>query len=100
MLNFFRKTQKPSQLSDEAEQEVQREFIRQAKLSFNIALAGITVSSIATLFGAFLLYAGKMSEGAITTGSSILANFGCVQFAEKNKKELQTLLERSKNRES
>ena len=63
--------QKPN--STTMEQLVIKERLRQARLSFNLALGLTLISAIISLAGIGLLLSGKISEGTATTAGGISA---------------------------
>ena len=90
MFAFFKS--KPQENND-IHKEILREKIRQAHLSFNLALAITATSAIFILAGVGLLYLDKIGEASLTTSSGIVASIRSTQFAKKKNEELQTMLE-------
>jgi hypothetical protein len=56
------------------------ERLRQARLSFNLALLLTTVSTVISLVGVGFLFSGKISEGAITTAGGLTSKLVSVRF--------------------
>lgn len=56
------------------EQSFIQERLRQARLSFNLALVLTATSGIVGMAGVVLLLSGKIPEGTITTGGGLASN--------------------------
>jgi len=67
------------------EQLVIKERLRQAKLSFNIALSLIIISAIISVTGVGLLLSGKTSEGTATTAGVLAAKIVSVGLLKMTK---------------
>jgi hypothetical protein len=89
---------KPQPNNDEATQEMEQkiieELLRQARLTFNLALSVTAASAIMTLSGVGLLYLNKVPEASLTTGAGILASISSVQFAKDAKEELCEMIDK------
>ncbi|KOP27921.1 hypothetical protein AMR41_02225 [Hapalosiphon sp. MRB220] len=75
--------------------ELMQELLRQAKLTFNLALSVTAASAIMTLGGVGLLYFNKVSEASLTAGGGALATITSIQFAKQTKEELLEIIEKS-----
>jgi CHASE2 domain-containing sensor protein len=64
------------------ETSIARERLRQARHSFNAALAATAVSACIGLIGAGLLLLGKVSEGTVTALGSAVSCAGCIRLAK------------------
>ncbi|MEA5550669.1 hypothetical protein VB713_06710 [Anabaena cylindrica UHCC 0172] len=94
--NIFPKRQpKNQEIKKEMKDKIVEEYIRQAQLTFNLALGVTTASAIMTLLGVGLLYVDKMPEASLTAGTGIIASIGSVQFAKDAREELQEILEKA-----
>lgn len=91
----FKLLNKPENNDDDRviKEEIIREFLRQARLSYNLALAVTTISALMTLSGVGLLYLDKVSEATLTASGGVLATITSVQFAKQSKEELQDLID-------
>ncbi|QHG17635.1 hypothetical protein [Nostoc sp. ATCC 53789] len=78
-----------------SEAEIMQELLRQAKLTFNLALSVTAASAMMTLGGVGLLYFNKVSEASLTAGGGALATITSVQLAKETRKELLQILEKS-----
>jgi hypothetical protein len=90
---FFRKPQIDDNYSD-IKEEIIREWLRQARHSYNLALGITTASALMTLLGVGLLYLDKVSEASITTGGGALAAIASVQRAKQAKEELREIIDK------
>ncbi|GAA6617586.1 TRADD-N-associated membrane domain-containing protein [Scytonema sp. NUACC26] len=68
--------------SNSVEASVAQERLRQARLSFNLALVATAVSTFISLVGAALLLTLRANEGAVTAASGMVACVRCVQLAK------------------
>ncbi|NMG22689.1 TRADD-N-associated membrane domain-containing protein [Brasilonema bromeliae] len=75
-------------------QKIIDELLRQARLTFNVALAITAASAIMTLSGVGLVYLNKIPEASLTTTAGILASIGSVQFAKDAKEELREMIDK------
>jgi hypothetical protein len=62
------------------EQDVITERLRQARLSFNLALLLTTVSAAISLVGVGFLFSGKVPEGTITTAGGLTSKIVSVHL--------------------
>ena len=69
----------------EMERDIIMERLRQARLSFNIALLLTTVSTMISLVGIGLLFSGKVSEGTVTTAGGLTSEIVSVRFLKLTK---------------
>ena len=76
--------------NSELQQEVLRESLRQCRLSFNLALGTIALS---TLLAIALLFSNKSTESKIIIAVQILTSAGSVKFAKDNQAECDRLLQ-------
>ncbi|MBP5971731.1 hypothetical protein HW132_03030 [Brasilonema sp. CT11] len=84
--------------NNEAAQEMKKniieELLRQARLTFNLALGVTAASAMMTLSGVGLLYLNKIPEASLTAGAGILASISSVQFAKDAKEELCEMVDK------
>ncbi|NMF65535.1 hypothetical protein DP113_07825 [Brasilonema octagenarum UFV-E1] len=94
----FNISSKPQPNNNEAAQEMKKniieELLRQARLTFNLALSVTAASAMMTLSGVGLLYLNKVPEASLTTGAGILASISSVQFAKDAKQELCEMVDK------
>jgi hypothetical protein len=69
----------------EMEQDVFTERLRQARLSFNLALLLTTVSAAISLVGVGFLFSGKVPEGTITTAGGLTSKIVSVHLLKLTK---------------
>ncbi|MGD1698609.1 TRADD-N-associated membrane domain-containing protein [Dapis sp. BLCC M229] len=67
------------------EQLVIKERLRQAKLSFNIALSLIIISAIISVIGVGILLSGKTSEGTATTAGGLASKIVSIGLLKMTK---------------
>jgi hypothetical protein len=67
---------------DSMECSIVRERIRQARHSFNLALAATTTSFLISIVGAGLLFANKVPEGGATTAGGLLSSLSFIKLAK------------------
>jgi hypothetical protein len=65
------------------EKSIVRERIRQARHSFNLALAATTTSFIVSIIGAGLLFANQVPEGGAVTAGGLLSSVGFSKLAKE-----------------
>ena len=58
------------------------ERLRQARYSFNAALAATVLSTCISIVGVALLLSGKVPEGAVTTSSGVAVSVRCLKLAK------------------
>ncbi|HIK08280.1 MAG TPA: hypothetical protein IGS40_26960 [Trichormus sp. M33_DOE_039] len=75
--------------------EFMQELLRQAKLTFNLALSVTAASAMMTLGGVGLLYFNKVSEARLTAGGGALATITSVQLAKQTKEDLLEIIEKA-----
>ncbi|MFN6436060.1 MAG: TRADD-N-associated membrane domain-containing protein [Nostoc sp. DedSLP01] len=90
-----RNTTQRNHNSNNMKQELMQELLRQAKLTFNLALSVTAASAMMTLGGVGLLYFNKVSEASLTAGGGALATITSVQLAKQTKEELLEIIEKS-----
>ncbi|QIR35626.1 hypothetical protein HCG51_01885 [Tolypothrix sp. PCC 7910] len=93
-LNSSNKAQTNHNVND-VKKEFMQELLRQAKLTFNLALSVTAASAMMTLGGVGLLYFNKVSEASLTAGGGALATITSVQFAKQTKEELLEIIEQT-----
>ena len=71
-----------------------QELLRQARYSYNLALAITAGSALMILGGVGLLYFGRLPAASITTAGGAIASISCIQLAKESKEELRQVLER------
>jgi len=69
------------------------ERLRQARLSFNLALTATATSFLVSLVGAGLLLSGKVPEGTITSAGGLATSVRCLKFAKDVNDRLDNLIE-------
>ncbi|MBD2518453.1 hypothetical protein H6G93_26480 [Nostoc sp. FACHB-973] len=89
------KTRQTNHNSNDMKKEFMQELLRQAKLTFNLALSVTAASAMMTLSGVGLLYFNKVSEASLTAGGGALATITSVQLAKQTKEELLEIIEKS-----
>ncbi len=92
-LKFFNKPENNNDYS-QIKEEIIREFLRQVKHSYNLALGVTAASALMTLGGVGLLYIDKVSEATLTTSGGVLATITSAQFAKHSKEELQEVMDK------
>jgi hypothetical protein len=70
-----------------------RERLRQATCSFNVALCGMAVCTLAGTIGLGLIIFGKTQEGCILTTGGVVPITICMQFAKEANERLDVLCE-------
>ncbi|MBD2213922.1 hypothetical protein H6G27_29235 [Nostoc linckia FACHB-104] len=93
-VNYGNKAQTNHNIND-VKKEFMQELLRQAKLTFNLALSVTAASAIMTLGGVGLLYFNKVSEASLTAGGGALATITSIQFAKQTKEELLEIIEQA-----
>lgn len=79
---------------DTMEKIVIQERLRQAKLSFNIALILTIISAIISVTGVGLLWSGKTSEGTATTAGGLasqMVSAGLLKITQESNERLNTI---------
>lgn len=90
---FFNKPENNDNNS-EIKEEVIREFLRQVRHSYNLALGVTAASALMTLFGVGLLYIDKVSEASLTASSGVLITITSAQIAKQSKEELREVMDK------
>ncbi|MBW4626838.1 MAG: hypothetical protein KME49_15385 [Brasilonema octagenarum HA4186-MV1] len=97
-MNFNISSSQPQPNNNEAAQEMKKniiqELLRQARLTFNLALGVTAASAMMTLSGVGLVYLNKVPEASLTTAAGILGSIGSVQFAKDAKEELCEMVDK------
>ncbi|MBD2207659.1 hypothetical protein H6G33_35470 [Calothrix sp. FACHB-1219] len=93
-VNSSNRTQTNQNIND-VKKEFMQELLRQAKLTFNLALSVTAASAMMTLGGVGLLYFNKVSEASLTAGGGALATITSIQFAKQTKEELLEIIEQA-----
>ena len=90
---FFKKPENNDDYND-IKEEIIREFLRQVRYSYNLALVVTAASALITLCGVGLLYIDKVSEATLTASGGVLATITSVQFAKQSKEELREVMDK------
>ena len=80
MFNLFNFHNDQDDLDSIMEQSIIEERLRQAKISFNVAIAVISISTIVNILGVSLLLSGKVSTGVATTTGGLASNIISIQL--------------------
>ncbi|HYW19380.1 MAG TPA: hypothetical protein VE956_08715 [Nodularia sp. (in: cyanobacteria)] len=83
--------------NNDMKKELMQELLRQAKLTFNLALSVTAAAAIMTLTGVGLLYFSKVSEASLTAGAGALATITSLQLSKQANEELLKMIEKSDN---
>jgi hypothetical protein len=89
----------PSTLFSDLEIQITQERIRQARYSFNLALAMTAIFSVLGLTGIGLLIAGKIPEGVLATTGGMSPILPCLKFARDSNDRLDKILTELKNQD-
>ena len=76
---------------------IAQERIRQARLSFNLALTATAVSFSISLIGGGLLLSNKISAGTITSALGLVSSAGCLKFAQDANDRLDEIIDESED---
>ncbi|MBW4613110.1 MAG: hypothetical protein KME21_07450 [Desmonostoc vinosum HA7617-LM4] len=79
--------------SNSVEMNIAQERLRQARLSFNLALIATALSTVIGLVGAGLLLTEKVHEGAVTAAGGMAASVRCAQLAKEANDRLDRILQ-------
>ncbi|NET73908.1 MAG: hypothetical protein F6K62_24105 [Sphaerospermopsis sp. SIO1G2] len=79
--------------------KIKKELLRQAKLTFNVALSVSAISAIITLSGVGLIYFDKISEATLTASGGTLATMTSLNMAKEAKNELVKIMEEEEEEE-
>ncbi len=71
---------------------IAQERLRQARLSFNLALTATALSFSVSLLGGWLLLSEKVSSGTITSAVGLVSSLGCLKFAKDANDRLDKIL--------
>ncbi|MBD2168093.1 hypothetical protein H6G04_27285 [Calothrix membranacea FACHB-236] len=93
-VNSSNKAQTNHNIND-VKKEFMQELLRQAQLTFNLALIVTAASAMMTLGGVGLLYFNKVSEASLAAGGGALATITSIQFAKQTKEELLEIIEQA-----
>ncbi len=74
------------------ELDIAHERLRQARHSFNIALASSVAFTGFTVLGAILLMSGTLPEGAAIASTSMISSVGCIRLAKDANDRLDKLV--------
>jgi hypothetical protein len=77
--------------------EIMKERLRQARISFNLAMTATGISFGVSLAGAGLLLTNKLPAGAITTVGGLASSAHCIRLAKDANDRLDHLLEEIRN---
>ena len=81
--------------SSSIEWSIAQERLRQARLSFNLALTATAISFSISLIGGGLLLSGKIPSGTITSGVGLVSSARCLKFAKDANDRLDKILDES-----
>ena len=69
-----------------------QERLRQARLSFNLALTATAISFSISLIGGGLLLSGQTPSGTITSAAGVVSSAGCLKLAKDANDRLDKIL--------
>lgn len=72
--------------------KIGRERLRQARFSFNVALASSIAFAAISFLGAAMLLFGRIPEGTVVASSGMLSSVGCIRFAKDANDRLDRLM--------
>ena len=72
---------------------IAQERLRQARLSFNLALAATAISFFISLMGGGLLLSGKNPSGTVTSAVGLISSAGCLKFGKDSNDRLDKILD-------
>ena len=75
------------------EESIAQEYLRQASLSFNLALTATAISFFISLIGGGLLLSGKITSGTITSAVGLVSSTECVKFAKETNDRLDKIID-------
>ena len=75
------------------EWNIAQERLRQARLSFNLALSATAISFSISLIGGGLLLSNKISSGTITSAMGLVSSAGCLKFARDTNDRLDGVID-------
>ncbi len=73
-------------------EKIAQERLRQAILSFNLALTATAISFSLSLIGGGLLLSGKTPSGTITSAVGVVSSAGCLKLAKDANDRLDKIL--------
>ncbi|MGK7951498.1 MAG: hypothetical protein AB4368_22615 [Xenococcaceae cyanobacterium] len=73
-------------------EKIAQERLRQAILSFNLALTATAISFSISLIGGALLLSGKIPSGTITSAAGLVSSAGCLKLAKDANDRLDKIL--------
>jgi hypothetical protein len=76
-----------------------RERLRQARQSFNVALAGAVVCGLSGALGVGFIICGKTTAGTLLTTGGMIPISTCVQLARDSNERLDELFEEAQDKE-
>ena len=79
------------------EWSIAQERLRQARLSFNLALTATAISFSISLIGGGLLLSNKIPSGTITSAVGLVSSAGCLKFAKDANDRLDKILDESED---
>lgn len=74
------------------EWSITQERLRQARLSFNLALTATAMCFFISLIGGGLLLSDKVSSGTITSAVGLVSSVGCLKLAKDANDRLDKIL--------
>ena len=74
------------------EWSIAQERLRQARLSFNLALTATAICFSISVLGGGLLLSGKVPSGTITSAMGLVSSMGCFKFAKNANDRLDKIL--------
>ncbi len=74
------------------EWSIAQERLRQARLSFNLALTATGMCFFISLIGGGLLLSDKVSSGTITSAVGLVSSVGCLKLAKDANDRLDKIL--------
>ena len=80
------------------EWSIAQERLRQARLSFNLALSATAMCFSLSLIGGGLLLSGKASSGTITSTVGLVSSVGCLKLAKDANDRLDKILAEPENK--
>ncbi len=76
---------------------IAQERLRQAGISFNLALTATAISFFISLIGGGLLLSGKVPSGTVTSALGLVSSAGCLKFAKDANDRLDKILDESED---
>lgn len=72
--------------------KIGQERLRQARYSFNIALASSVTFAAISFLGAIMLLFGKVPEGTVVASSGMLSSVSCIRLAKDTNDRLDKIM--------